>query len=170
MGCFCVGVVMTPLREGQIIRLSTENLDRLWRSPFVSLSDGKPDTKFLIYDLVTETDPETGRDVLCALLVKVSYGRNRPKHGIAQEHVTLTVPRDDWHGDLIVHYGQQMYGRLVDMEIVSVEGEINRYGMGMVRAALVCSDHEIPMTGARWVEYPLWFEDGFDPVVPEVRV
>ncbi len=161
---------MTPLREGQILRLSTVNLDRLWRSKFVSLSEDKPDTKFLIYDLITETDPETGKDVLCALLVKVSYGRNRPKHGIGQEHVTLTAPRDDWHGDLIVHYGQQMYGRLRDMEIVAVEGEISRYGIGMIRAALVCSDHEIPMTGARWVEYPLWFEDGFDPEQPEVRV
>lgn len=170
MGCFCVGVVMTPLREGQIIRLDMKQIDRLWRSEFLSWDPTDNQAKFLIYDLITEVDPDTNKDVLCVLLVKVSLPKNYSDFMVHRDSVTLHKPRSDWTGGLIVHASQQMYGRLCDVPILHIEGEIDRVGMGVARANVVCNKQSQPMTGARWVEYPLWFEDGFEPVVPEVRV
>jgi len=161
---------VTPLREGQILRIDMTQIDRLWRSQFVSWDDSDNEAKFLIYDLITEVDPETDKDVLCVLLVKVSYAKNSRDYMVHRDCVTLNEPRHDWFGDMIVHAGQQMFGRLCDVPIVCVEGSVDRVGMGVARTNVVCGKQEIPMTGARWVEYPLWFEDGFDPTVPEVRV
>jgi hypothetical protein len=171
VGCFCVGVVnMTPLREGQILRIDMTQIDRLWRSQFVSWNPEDNEAKFLIYDLITEVDPDTNKDVLCVLLVKVSYAKNSREFMIPRDRVTLNEPRNDWFGDMVVHSGQQMFGRLCDVPIVCVEGSVDRVGMGVARADVLCGNRNTPMTGARWVEYPLWFEDGFDPEQPEVRV
>jgi hypothetical protein len=161
---------MTPLREGQIIRIDMTQIDRLWRSPFVSWNPEDNEAKFIIYDLIVEVDPDTNKDVLCVLLVKVSYSDNRRDYMINKDCVCLTTPRKDWLGDMVVHAGQQMFGRLYDVPIVGVEGSVDRAGMGVARVNVVSGRYEIPMIGARWVEYPLWFEDGFEPEQPEVRV
>ena len=51
-----------------------------------------------IHDLITEIDPDTDKEVLCVLLVKVSLPKNYSDFMVHRDSVTLNEPRPglDW--------------------------------------------------------------------------